>query len=289
MLSVIMQKTIIETALVKQSIIEIIKECSFVFPEKVKADFDRMLKTESDTGAVETLKLLVLNAELAEKNKIPLCQDCGTVIVFLKIGQDVCLEGMFLEDAINLGVEQAYRDFYLRKSIVSDPLKRLNSGTNTPAVIHTDIVKGNSIEVIVYLKGGGSENMTALKMFRPTASIEEIIDFIEESVVNSGPNACPPLYLGIGIGGTADEAILNSKKAVLLEGGSADTYYAELAATITERLNKTNIGPLGFGGNNTVAGVYVKLAAVHIASLPVAINMGCHSMRYGKRVIKGNV
>ena len=284
-----MQKTIINTALVKQSIIDIIKECSFVFSEKVKADFDRMLKTESDTGAVETLKLLVLNAELAEKNKIPLCQDCGTVIVFLKIGQDVCLEGMFLEDAINSGVEQAYKDFYLRKSIVSDPLRRLNSGTNTPSVIHTDIVKGNSIEVTVYLKGGGSENMTVLKMFRPTASIEEIINFVEESVVNSGPNACPPLHLGIGIGGTADEAVLNSKKAVLREGVSDDNYYAELEATITERLNKTNIGPLGFGGNNTVAGVYIKQAATHIASLPVAVNMGCHSMRYGKRVIKGNV
>jgi fumarate hydratase subunit alpha len=287
MLSMIMQKTIIDTALVKQSIMEIIKECSFVFPERVKADFNRMLKTESDSGAIETLKLLVLNAELAEKNKIPLCQDCGTVIVFLKIGQDVSLDGVFLADAINSGVEEAYKDFYLRKSIVSDPFIRLNSGTNTPSVIHTDIVRGNSIEVTVYLKGGGSENMTMLKMFRPTASIEEIIDFVEESVVNSGPNACPPLYLGIGIGGTADEAVLNSKKAVLRDETHDDAYYAELEANITDRLNKTNVGPLGFGGRHTVAGVYIKPAPAHIASLPVAINMSCHSLRYGKRVIIG--
>jgi len=284
-----MQKTTINTALVKQSIIEIIKECSFILPKKVKDDFDKMVKTEPDLGAVENLKQLVLNAELAQKDKIPLCQDCGMVIVFLKIGQDVCLEGMFLEDAINSGVEEAYKDFYLRKSIVSDPLRRLNTNTNTPSVIHTDIVKGNSIEIVVYLKGGGSENMTALKMFRPTVSVEEIIDFIEESVINSGPNACPPLYLGIGIGGTADEAVLNSKRAVLRDESHTDDYYAKLELTIEDRLNKTNIGPLGFGGKYTVAGVYIKPAPSHIASLPVAVNMGCHSMRYGKRVLKGSL
>jgi len=284
-----MQKTIIDTVLIKQSVIEIIEECSFVFPERVRADFDRMLETESNSGAVETLKLLALNAELAEKNRIPLCQDCGTVVVFLKIGQDVCLEGMFLEDAINLGVEEAYRDFYLRKSIVSDPLKRQNTGTNTPAVVHVDIVRGNTVEIIVYLKGGGSENMTALKMFRPTAPVEEIVDFIEESVVSSGSNACPPFYLGIGIGGTADEALLNSKKAVLRDEPNADNYYTELELIIADRLSKTNIGPLGFGGESTVAGVYIKPAPSHIASLPVAVNIGCHSMRYGKRILKGNI
>ena len=282
-----MQKTIIDTILIKQSIIEIIKECSFVFPEEVRDDLDRMIETEPDSGAVETLKLLALNAELAGKNKIPLCQDCGTVIVFLKIGQDVSLEGMFLEDAINSGVEEVYKDFYLRKSIVTDPLTRTNTGTNTPAVIHIDIVKGNSIEIVVYLKGGGSENMTTLKMFRPTAPIEEIIDFIEETVVHSGSSACPPLYLGVGIGGTADEALLNSKKAVLRGGPNDDKYYVKLEAAIADRLNKTNIGPLGFGGKHTVANVYVKPAPSHIASLPVAVNMGCHSMRYGKRILKG--
>ena len=284
-----MQKTTIDTVLIKQSIIDIIKECSFVFPQRVKDSFNKMLETEPNSGAVEVLKLLVLNAELAEKNKIPLCQDCGTVIVFLKIGQDVCLEGMFLEDAINSGVEEAYKDFYLRKSIVSDPLKRLNTGTNTPAVIHIDIVRGNSVEIIVHLKGGGSENMSALKMFRPTATVDEIVDFIEESVISSGSNSCPPIHLGIGIGGTADEAILNSKKVLLREEPNADKYYEELELTIEERLNGTNIGPLGFGGKYTVAEVCIKPAPSHIASLPVAVNIGCHSMRYGKRVLKGNV
>ena len=280
-------KRTIHTSEIKKSIAEIIESINFTAQPEIKELFQDMKNKESGRIARETLHILTENIEIAEKEKIPLCQDCGSVIIFLSIGQDVEIAGEYIYDAINNAVADAYDKLYLRKSIVSDPLRRKNTGTNTPAFIHADIVAGNSLIIDVMLKGGGSENMSAMKMFLPTDSEDTIIDFIEEAVISAGPNPCPPIFLGIGIGGTADIAVSNSKKALLkypLEH-NPDPFYRDLEIKIFDRINKTGVGPMGFGGDNTTAGVYIKEAATHIASLPVALNMNCHSLRRGRMIL----
>jgi fumarate hydratase subunit alpha len=280
-------KRTIHTDIIKKSIAEIIENINFIAPVEIKKIFQNMKSKESGIIARETLKILTENIEIAEKEKIPLCQDCGSSIVFLSIGQDVEIEGEYLYDAINHSVADAYNMLFLRKSIVSDPLRRKNTGTNTPAFIHVDIVSGNSLTIDVMLKGGGSENMSAMRMFLPTDSDDKIIDFIVEEIISAGPNPCPPIFLGIGIGGTADVAMLNSKKALLgnpIEH-NPDPFYRDLEIKTFNRINSTGIGPMGFGGDNSVAGVYIKAAPTHIASLPVALNLNCHSLRTGRMII----
>lgn len=281
-----MKKTI-HTDQIKKAVEELIYNANFITPPEIKNIFAEMKKSETLPLAQETLDILIQNMEIAAKENIPLCQDCGTVIVFLEIGQELEITGGFLYDAVNSAVAESYKKFYLRKSIVEDPLRRKNTGTNTPAFIHTDIVPGNSLTIDLMLKGGGSENMSALKMFRPTDSVETIIDFIEETVSAAGPNPCPPVFLGIGIGGTADAAMLNAKKALLKNPAdhNPDPYYRELELKILHRVNKTGVGPMGFGGNNSAAGVYIKEAPTHIASLPVALNLNCHSFRKGRVIL----
>lgn len=280
-------KKTIHTDAITQTIVDLIFQCSFTFPPEMTELLRDMRNCEELEIARGSLDILSRNAEIAAEERIPLCQDCGIVTVFLEIGQDALIEGIPLVEAVNGAVAQAYAEFYLRKSVVGDPLRRLNTGTNTPCFIHTDIVAGDTVKVTVYLKGGGSENMGALKMFRPTSGIDEILQFIENHVIEAGPNPCPPLFLGIGIGGTADAAVLNSKKAVLRGIGSIhpDPAYADLEAKIKARLNKTGVGPLGFGGISTVAAVYIKEAPTHIATLPVALNLNCHSLRYGEALL----
>ncbi|HPF06800.1 MAG TPA: fumarate hydratase [Spirochaetota bacterium] len=277
-------KRTIHTDIIKSEIIKLIYSASFIAPPEIKSAFIRMKAEETNPLASETLKILIENTEIAEKEEIPLCQDCGSTIVFLEIGQELELEGNYLYDAVNDAVAEAYKKFYLRKSIVSDPLRRVNTGTNTPAFIHSDIVPGDRLKIDVLLKGGGSENMSVLRMFRPTDSADLIIDFITESVIKAGPNPCPPLFLGVGIGGTADTAMLNSKKALLRPAGEkhGDPFYAELEDKILRKINATGVGPMGFGGRATAAGVYILTAPTHIASLPVALNMNCHSFRKGE-------
>jgi fumarate hydratase subunit alpha len=273
---------IIDTAVIEAKIIEMIFEASFHLLPEVEGAFSRILKEETADPARMTMEILMENARFARDRQLPLCQDCGSVTVFIEMGQQVCLSGLPLQEAVDHAVAAAYEQLYLRKSIVGDPLKRKNTGTNTPAFIHTDIVPGDRLKMSVYLKGGGSENMTVLKMFRPTDSVETIISFIEESVAAAGPNPCPPLFLGVGIGGTADAAMLNSRKAVLRGIGTRhhDKFYADLEARILGRLNGTGVGPLGFGGRGTAAAVFIREAPAHIASLPVALNFNCHSLRY---------
>jgi fumarate hydratase subunit alpha len=275
-------KKIISIQSIADAVEHLIYQASFNLPEDVKNIFKLMAVSEKSPMARETLQVLFENSEIAEKENFPLCQDCGAVGIFLEIGIDVTLTGTDFDAGINNAVAAAYKKYNLRASIVADPLRRKNTGTNTPAFIHTDIVPGDRVKLTVYLKGGGSENMTSLRMFRPTDSIDIIIYHIEERVIEAGPNPCPPIFLGIGIGGTADMALLNSKKAVLRGVGTKhpDTFYQDLENRIFERLNATNIGPLGFGGRSTVAEVYIKEAPSHIASLPVALNMNCHSLRY---------
>jgi fumarate hydratase subunit alpha len=276
-------KRIIHTDQIKTAIEELIRSASFITPPEVKNIFTKMKEIETLPLAAETLTILIENINIAEKESIPLCQDCGSVIIFLEIGQELEITGDYLYDAVNSAVADSYKNFYLRKSIVADPLRRVNTGTNTPSFIHADIVPGNGLTIDVMLKGGGSENMSALKMFRPTDPVEKIINFIEETVIAAGPNPCPPLFLGVGIGGTADTAMLNAKKAILRNPSEhhSDPYYRDLEIKIMNRLNKTGVGPMGFGGASTTAGVYIKTAPTHIASLPVALNLNCHSLRKG--------
>lgn len=266
---------------------ELIRRASFELSLDVEESFDAMISAEDSPSGIMTLEVLRENAMIARQEQVPLCQDCGMAIFFIELGQEAVITGGLLEEIINDAVAGAYRDFYLRKSIVSDPLRRINTGTNTPAFIHTDIVAGSNIKISLLLKGGGSENMTSLRMFRPTDSVDSIIDYVEAMVRDAGPNPCPPLFLGIGIGGSADVALVNAKKAFLRGVGALhpDPFYAELEIRIRERCNETGIGPLGFGGRSTVAGVYIKEAPTHIATLPVALNLGCHSMRYRQVIL----
>jgi fumarate hydratase subunit alpha len=277
-----MNTRIIPASRISETVVDLIYKASFNLPNQVKESFEVMMESEESDLAKTALNVMIENSSIAAAKGLPLCQDCGIVIVFLEIGQSVTVDGS-IRDAVNRGVEEAYRAFHLRASVVADPFKRNNTGTNAPAVIHTELSEGDRLGVTVYLKGGGSENMSALKMFRPTEPADAIIDYIEEAVVKAGPNPCPPLFLGVGIGGTADTAMLNAKKALLRGPGTRhhDPVYADLESRIEERLNRTGIGPLGFGGRSTVAGVFIKEAPTHIAMLPVALNMNCHSLRYG--------
>ena len=275
------EKRIIETSQIKEAVIDLVYRANFHLPRSVEEGLRELVDSEKSEMARTTLGILYENAEIARKDEIPLCQDCGVVIVFFELGQDVILKGAQINEVINSGVADAYQRFHLRKSVAGDPIERKNTGTNTPCFIHTSIVEGRGVKLIVYIKGGGSENMTVINMFRPTASVNDIIDFIEHSVINGGINACPPLFLGIGIGGTADIALLNAKRAVLRKNKHhKDPFYADLEIKILERLNNTGIGPLGFGGDSTAAGVYIKTAPSHIATLPVALNLNCHSLRF---------
>ena len=277
-----MKTRVIPAFRIANEVVDLIYKASFNLPYSVENRIHDMLESEDTELARTTLGLLRENNVIAGAEGLPLCQDCGMVIVFIEMGQAVLVDGS-LTEAVNSGVAEAYRKFSLRKSIVADPLKRNNTGTNAPAIIHTDLVDGEGFSITVYLKGGGSENMSALRMFRPTDSVEAIIGYVEETVVKAGPNPCPPLFLGVGIGGSADTAMLNAKKAVLREAGTRhpDPFYADLEERIRERLNATGVGPLGFGGRSTAAWVYVREAPTHIAMLPVALNLNCHSLRYG--------
>lgn len=267
------------------AVCSLIVDSSFHLPGHVYDALINMHSTETQPLAKETLSILAENARIASNKHIPLCQDCGSVIIFIEIGNEILIQGN-LHTIINSAVADTYTKHFLRPSMVNDPLfDTANTGNNTPAFIHTELVEGAHAAITVYLKGGGSENMSALTMFLPTTPIETIVDYIVQTVSMAGPNPCPPLFLGVGIGGTADVAMLNAKKAVLRTTPHPKNEYHELEQCILERCNQTNIGPLGFGGKNTVATVRIKESPSHIASLPVALNLNCHSLRYRTAVL----
>ena len=224
--------------------------------------------------------------EIADKKDQPVCQDTGVACVFLKVGQDVHIIGDF-ENAINEGVRKGYVDGLLRKSIVSDPLERVNTDDNTPAVIHTRLVPGDKIKLTVAPKGFGSENMSRIKMFTPSATKEDIMDFVVETVKIAGGNPCPPIVLGVGIGGDFESCALLSKKALCRDVGvrNAKELYAQMESELLEKINETNIGPQGFGGKTTALAVNIETAPTHIAGLPVAVNVGCHVTRHKTAIL----
>jgi fumarate hydratase subunit alpha len=263
------------------------QEANFYLPQNTRALLERSFQNEKSELGKMVLEQIVENAKIAAKERVPLCQDCGSAIVFLEIGEKFRIRGGSVVDAVSDGVRRGYRDGYLRKS-VCHPFTRKNTGDNTPAVIHIDIVKGKRLKIIVMLKGGGSENMTKLKMLTPSADKKGIVDFVVQSVVEADSNPCPPLILGVGIGGgSAERTLFLSKKALLRAKNLAhtDPEIAELESEILERVNKTGIGPQGFGGAITAMACFIELEPCHIASLPVAVNLLCHSARHAEAVL----
>lgn len=243
-------------------------------------------KEESPLGC-QILGQLEENMNIAAETNIPICQDTGMTVVFLKVGQDVHFEGKFIEDAVNEGIRQGYKDGYLRKSVVKDPVDRVNTGDNTPGVIHYEIVPGDQVEIMVAPKGFGSENMSRLYMLKPADGIEGIKEAILETVKIAGPNACPPIVVGVGIGGTFEKSAILAKKALTrdLNRSSDIPYVRELEEEMLEKINQLGIGPGGLGGRITALGVNVETYPTHIAGMPVAINICCHVNRHIKRVI----
>ena len=263
-----------------------IEACQYL-PEDVKTAIRQCRKEEDWAIAQGVLDNIIENFEIAEREQVPICQDTGMACVFLEIGQDVHITGGGLREAVDEGVRRGYENGYLRKSVVKDPVRRGNTGDNTPAMLYTEIVPGEQIRVTVAPKGFGSENMSAVRMFKPSAGIEGIKDFILETVEAAGPNPCPPIVIGVGIGGTFDKAALLAKKALLRDLGSKnpDPYYAELEEEMLEKVNCLGIGPQGFGGRATAIGLSIGTLPTHIAGMPCAININCHVTRHKTEVI----
>lgn len=247
--------------------------------EKLISDSISNEKTEPAHSVMCDLKS---NIDAASELDIPICQDCGMAVVFIEVGQEVHLVGGGLTEAVNEGVRRGYKSGYLRCSVVSDPLLRVNTGDNTPAVLHTSIVAGDQIKITVAPKGFGSENMSCMKMFTPAATREDIIEFVLDSIVKAGGNPCPPIVLGIGIGGDFEQCAYLAKKALCrnVDTKNSSEYYAQMEEEILRLANCLNIGPQGFGGKTTALAVNIETAPTHIAGLPVAVNFGCHVTRH---------
>ena len=262
-------------------------EANTHLPEDVKCAIKTCRACEDWKIAQDVLDQIVENFEIADRECVPICQDTGMACVFLEIGQDVHLVGGNLTDAINEGVRRGYAEGYLRKSVVADPIRRGNTGDNTPAMIYTEIVPGEEVKITVGPKGFGSENMSAIRMFKPSVGLQGIKDFIIETVEAAGPNPCPPMVVGVGIGGTFDKAALLAKKALMrpLDSSNPDPYYAELEVEMLEKINELGIGPQGFGGKTTAIGLNIETLPTHIAGMPCAININCHVTRHKSEVI----
>lgn len=243
-------------------------------------------KEESDIGR-HILDTLIENAEIAKENIMPICQDTGMAVVFLDVGQDVLFEGQNITDAINEGVRQGYKEGYLRKSVVDDPLIRNNTKDNTPAIIYYEIVKGDKVKITFAPKGFGSENMSRIKMLKPSDGIKGVEDFVIETVSNAGANPCPPIVVGVGIGGTMDKAACMSKKALLREIGNHNDldHIKDMEKRLLKKINDLGIGPQGLGGRTTALSVNIETFATHIAGLPVAVNINCHASRHEEIIL----
>ncbi len=278
----------IKASVITQTVAQLCQEANFVLGEDVLAALKQAQQTEESPLGKEVLSQLLENARIAKQEHLPLCQDCGTAVVFLEIGQETHIIGGDLCTAVEEGVRQGYTQGYLRKSMVSQPFSaRINTRDNTPPVIHTEIVPGDQVRIIVMPKGGGAENMSKFAMLKPGDGRQGIIDLVVTTVDEAGGNPCPPLIVGLGIGATAEKAMLLAKKALLREVGkpSLDPEIAELEREILARINALGIGPLGFGGRTTALAVQAEVMPTHIASLPVSVNLQCHGARHKEAVL----
>lgn len=259
------------------------QEANVFLPEDVLDAIRKAVDTEESPLGKATLEKILDNAAIAARERVPLCQDCGLAVILVRMGQDVHVTGGELYAAIEDGVKKGYADGYLRKSMVQHPFSsRTNTKTNCPAVIHTEIVPGDKLAIILMPKGGGSENMSRLAMLSPAQGRQGVIDFVVKAVDEAGSNPCPPVIVGVGIGGTAEKASLLAKEALLrpLSQSSADPEVADLEKELLRKVNALGIGPQGFGGCNTALAVHAEVFPAHIASLPVAVNILCHSARH---------
>lgn len=277
----------INVSRIKKTVEELCLKANFVLRKDILQALEIALKKETNSRARDILRTIIENARLAKANSLAICQDTGMVFVHLDLGQSVRLLGGSLHKAINDGVKEAYAKGYLRKSVVSDPFFRGNTKTNTPAIIVTDIVDGSRVRIDLSPKGFGSENKSGIKMLKPTASIEEMKDFIIDVVKEAGPDACPPFVLGVGIGGTFEAAAGLAKKALLnpIDRKNPDKRLAGLEKELLEEINSLGIGPMALGGKATALGVNILCHATHIAGFPVAVNMSCHATRSASKTL----
>ncbi len=258
-------------------------EANYYLNQDIRDRFKEAKEKETFSAAQNILNILTENADIAANNDMPMCQDTGMAVIFVEMGQEVHVDGP-LEDAINEGVRQGYTEGYLRKSVVKDPIHRINTKDNTPAIIHYNIVPGDGFKITVAPKGFGSENMSQLKMLKPSDGIEGVKDFVLKTVKEAGPNPCPPIVVGVGIGGNFEKSAMLAKKALArsTDVRNSDPYYAELEDELLEKINALGIGPQGFGGHTTALAVNVEVYATHIAGLPVAVNINCHATRHAE-------
>jgi fumarate hydratase subunit alpha len=274
----------IDCSLITDVVKKLCIDSNTILKNDVLDAFKSALKIEVSPIGKDVLQKLILNSTIAKKEGLPMCQDTGMTVVFVELGQDVKIIGGDMNQAIHLGVAKGYEEGFLRKSVVRDPLMRENTGDNTPAVIHYEIVPGDSLNITVAPKGFGSENMSALKMLTPSDGIEGVSDFIIETVEKAGPNACPPIIVGVGLGGTMEKCAILSKKALLRTLGKNSTipHIASLEKELLGKMNHLGIGPGGFGGRVTALAVHIETFPTHIAGLPVAVNICCHASRHAK-------
>ena len=268
-----------------EAVKELCVEANYYLSDDVRNTLYHAKKSETWPLAENILEQIILNSDIAKNENKPICQDTGMACVFLEIGQDVHIIGGLLEDAINEGVRRGYDEGFLRKSVVKDPINRINTKDNTPAIIYYDIVPGDKIKITVAPKGFGSENMSRIKMLKPSDGLQGVKDFIIETIKLAGPNPCPPIVIGIGIGGSFDKAAYLAKKALIrpVNENNTDEFYGNLEKELLEEVNKIGIGPQGFGGKTTALALNIETYPTHIAGLPVAVNINCHATRHKER------
>jgi len=276
----------LQASLITQAVREMAMSSNFNIGEDVLEALKKAVRTEESPTGREILEQIIENDRIAKAEQVPMCQDTGFAVILLEVGQDVHIQGD-LREAVNEGIRQGYKEGYLRKSILGDPIKRVNTKDNTPAVIHAEIVFGDKVTVRFAAKGGGSENMSRIKMMPPSAGVEGVKKFVVETVAEAGSNPCPPILVGVGIGGTFEQCALLAKKALFRKVGerNPDPYYADLERELLTLANKTGVGPQGLGGTTTALDVFVLTYPCHIASFPAAVNIQCHAARHEERVL----
>ena len=276
----------IDASVITETVEKLCMDANYFLCDDVYKALTDAAKIEEGLAA-EALNTLVENADYAKSDQVAMCQDTGMAVVFVDVGQEVMVKGVAISNAINEGVRRGYEKGYLRKSVVQDPIRRINTKDNTPAVIHYDMVSGDTIKITVAPKGFGSENMSGLKMLQPSDGLEAAMDFVVDIVKNGGQNACPPLVVGVGIGGTMEKAALLAKKSLLRPVGerNSDPFWQDVEIRLKERINALGIGPAGYGGNTTALCVNVELYPTHIAGLPIAVNLCCHASRHAEAIL----
>jgi len=278
----------IKASQIKDKVKELFLKANYHLDQELMHRLEEVLKEETSPIGKSVLNMIIKNNQIASSEEIAICQDTGLAVVFVELGQQVCIVGGDFIEAINQGVKEAYREGYLRKSVVDDPVfERKNTKTNTPAIIYTDIVPGDKIKFTVMPKGFGSENMSALGMLKPADGEKGIVDFVVETVKKAGPNPCPPTIIGVGIGGTADKAMVIAKKAIARKIGkhNQNEKYAAMEKEALEKINNLGIGPAGLGGKTTTLAINIDYLPTHIAGMPVAVNVCCHAARHAEGIL----